>query len=487
MRRRLPGFATHRAARTSTVNVGQTLTLAHRAGRRGGRRDRHRHRRQRRSSRPSARRSARRSTRPRSRTCRSTAATSSTSCCTTPGVTRDVRARRHQLRRPARHAQQPGRRRRRQQQHVLRPDARPHRLGPRAVPVQPGRGAGVPGQPQRLLGRVRPRRRRGHQRRHQVGHQRLPRLGCSSSTATRRSTRTTAINELEQPRRSRPYHFDQFGGGSAARSSATGTSSSSTTTGSATRSRTTVVPQRAGRRRPATPRRRPASRSCSRSPTSWDARRRTRTCSSSRPTTSSTDEPPADAALQPPELHRRELRERRHAATSLEHTGDSRCYTRTFNATLASVARRRRCSTRCACSGRKDQEPGVANSDDPRRRSARAARTCSRIGRNFFSPRETTIKRWQVADTLTWVRGAHTLQGRLRRPVATTSSTSSPATSPARTPSTASPLQRGVPNGAGERYVQAFAGPGTTGPTTHPEHQRVRGLRAGRVARRRRR
>ncbi len=30
--------------------------------------------------------------------------------------------RRHQLRRPARHAQQPGRRRRRQQQHVLRPD-----------------------------------------------------------------------------------------------------------------------------------------------------------------------------------------------------------------------------------------------------------------------------------------------------------------------------------------------------------------------------
>ena len=96
---------------------------------------------------------------------------------TTPGVTRDVRARRHQLRRPARHAEQPGDRRRRQQQHLLRPDPRPHRLGPRALPVQPGRGAGVPGEPQRLLGRVRPRRRRGDQRGHQVGHQRLPRLG----------------------------------------------------------------------------------------------------------------------------------------------------------------------------------------------------------------------------------------------------------------------------------------------------------------------
>ena len=85
--------------------------------------------------------------------------------------------RRHQLRRPARHAQQPGHRRRRQQQHLLRPDPRPHRLRPRALPVQPGRGAGVPGQPQRLLGRVRPRGRRRHQRGHQVGHQRVPRLG----------------------------------------------------------------------------------------------------------------------------------------------------------------------------------------------------------------------------------------------------------------------------------------------------------------------
>ena len=47
----------------------------------------------------------------------------------TPGVTRDARVRRHQLRRPARHAEQPRRGRRRQQQHVLRPGARPHGNG----------------------------------------------------------------------------------------------------------------------------------------------------------------------------------------------------------------------------------------------------------------------------------------------------------------------------------------------------------------------
>ena len=52
--------------------------------------------------------------------------------------------RRHQLRRPARHAEQPRRRRRRHEQHLLRSDARPHRLGARSVPIQPGRGAGIP-------------------------------------------------------------------------------------------------------------------------------------------------------------------------------------------------------------------------------------------------------------------------------------------------------------------------------------------------------
>ena len=33
------------------------------------------------------------------------------------------------------------------------------------------------------------------------------------------------------------------------------------------------------------------------------------------------------------------------------------------------------------------------------------------IGRNNFSPRETTIKRWQIADTVTLVQGTHKLKG----------------------------------------------------------------------------
>ena len=93
--------------------------------------------------------------------------------------------RRHQLRRPARHAQFAGRRRRRQQQHVLRTVAGPHRIGPRAVSVQPGRGAGIPGEFERLLGRIRPRRRRRDQRGDQVGQQRRSTAPGSGSCATR--------------------------------------------------------------------------------------------------------------------------------------------------------------------------------------------------------------------------------------------------------------------------------------------------------------
>ena len=36
------------------------------------------------------------------------------------------------------------------------------------------------------------------------------------------------------------------------------------------------------------------------------------------------------------------------------------------------------------------------------------------FGRNFFSPRETTIKRFQVADAVTWIRGTHSLKAGVR-------------------------------------------------------------------------
>ena len=90
------------------------------------------------------------------------------------------------------------------------------------------------------------------------------------------------------------------------------------------------------------------------------------------------------------------------------------------------------------------------------------------IGRNNFSPRETTIKRWQVADTLTWVRGAHKLKGGFDFQFDDILNFFPGNSSAARYTFNSLPsFQVGTPNGAGERYLQAFAGAGTTGADDH--------------------
>ena len=55
----------------------------------------------------------------------------------------------------------------------------------------------------------------------------------------------------------------------------------------------------------------------------------------------------------------------------------------------------------------RDSEPGEANSEEPEAVIQQGGQTVLTIGRNSFSPRETTIKRWQAADTITWARGEH--------------------------------------------------------------------------------
>ena len=81
--------------------------------------------------------------------------------------------------------------------------------------------------------------------------------------------------------------------------------------------------------------------------------------------------------------------------------------TRTFNAACTSVLSASS-STKLRVQYARDQEPGEANSRRIRKRVVQqSGATVLTIGRNNFSPRETTIKRWQVADTLTWSRGAH--------------------------------------------------------------------------------
>jgi len=92
-----------------------------------------------------------------------------------------------------------------------------------------------------------------------------------------------------------------------------------------------------------------------------------------------------------------------------EHTGNSLVNTDTLslvNATIFSNSLFNEVRAQYA----KDREPGLANSDQPEATVKQSGSTILVIGRNSFSPRETTIKRHQLADTVTWVSGAHTVK-----------------------------------------------------------------------------
>ncbi len=120
----------------------------------------------------------------------------------------------------------------------------------------------------------------------------------------------------------------------------------------------------------------------------------------------------------------------------------------------------------------------------PRRSISQGGATVLTIGRNFFSPRETTIKRWQSPTRSRGSRGAHKVQGRLRLPVRR-----HPQLLPGqllRLVHVQQPRRRSTAGGRAPRAsatCRPSPAPGTTGPTTSPNINEYRGLRAGRVAR----
>jgi outer membrane receptor protein involved in Fe transport len=150
-----------------------------------------------------------------------------------------------------------------------------------------------------------------------------------------------------------------------------------------------------------------------------------------------------------------------------EHSGNSLVRTRSVNGSLSSVFSSTFFNELRGQYAR-DMEPGLANTNDPEVILNQGAQRILTFGRNNFSPRETTIKRFQVADTVTWIRGAHSWKigadvnhddifnffpgffggGYVFNSLAS--------------------FNRGVPSGSGESYQQNFGGIGTTGPETHP-------------------
>lgn len=151
------------------------------------------------------------------------------------------------------------------------------------------------------------------------------------------------------------------------------------------------------------------------------------------------------------------------ATNAEEHSGDSLVQTDTFSLSLASVFSD---SLFNEVRGQyaKDKEPGKANSALPEATVRQGGRTILTVGRNFFSPRETTIKRYQIADIASLASGDHLFKAGIDYLHDDILNFFPGNFSGSYTFNSIAAYNRGVP----DSYVQAFAGPGTTGPTTKP-------------------
>ncbi|HET9315952.1 MAG TPA: TonB-dependent receptor, partial [Vicinamibacteria bacterium] len=151
-----------------------------------------------------------------------------------------------------------------------------------------------------------------------------------------------------------------------------------------------------------------------------------------------------------------------------EHSGDSLVHTRTVNASLSSVFSPTLFNEFRAQYAR-DQEPGEANTDDPETIVNQSGQRVLTFGRNNFSPRETTIKRFQVADTLTLVRGVHTFKLGADYNHDDILNFFPGFFGGSYTFNSLASFDGGRPTGSGEFYQQNFAGLGTTGAETQPD------------------
>jgi outer membrane receptor protein involved in Fe transport len=150
-----------------------------------------------------------------------------------------------------------------------------------------------------------------------------------------------------------------------------------------------------------------------------------------------------------------------------DHTGASLVKTRTFNASWTSVYGLT-VFNELKFQVARDNEPGLANTADPEAVVQEAGATVLTIGRNNFSPRETTITRWQLADTATWLRGQHKLKGGFDFQFDDIFNFFPGFFSGSYTFRSLASFGVGRPNGPNEFYQQNFQGPNTTGPETRP-------------------
>jgi outer membrane receptor protein involved in Fe transport len=153
--------------------------------------------------------------------------------------------------------------------------------------------------------------------------------------------------------------------------------------------------------------------------------------------------------------------------SAFEHTGASNVNTDTigiqenaaFTPNLLNIAR---------FSYQRDNEPGLANSINPEAN----VRNFLFVGRNSFSPRETTIHRQQYGDTVSWIHNRHTFKFGVDILRDSILNFFPGNFSGAYTFTGLEDFGRsllGAPvTATGNSLIEAYPGPNTTGATTHP-------------------
>lgn len=152
----------------------------------------------------------------------------------------------------------------------------------------------------------------------------------------------------------------------------------------------------------------------------------------------------------------------------LEHTGSSLATTTTFSGTLASTLTQR-IVNEMRFQFARDAEPGEANSEQPEARIGTVVSgttgTFLNIGRNNFSPRETTIRRAQIVDNVLYVTGRHNIKTGFDFNFDRILNFFPGFFNGQYTFNNYTAFQTNTPSA----YQQAFAGTGTTGATTNPD------------------
>jgi len=153
---------------------------------------------------------------------------------------------------------------------------------------------------------------------------------------------------------------------------------------------------------------------------------------------------------------------------SVEHTGNSLVNTDTLSGVFSTTTGAS-FFNEVRAQYAKDREPGEANISAPETEVFHDSNLVIRFGQNTFSPRETTIKRTQIADTATYLLNKHTVKGGFD-----VSRDKILNYFPGNFAGTYRFNSLGdLATGKAFRFLQAFPGPGTTGATTHPDMTEV--------------